>query len=108
MVAGARRVARPAPRVRTRPHWGCGEPHQASCVVILFPAIDLKDGACVRLEKGDMSRATIFQRDPAAQAHAFASLGFEYLHVVDVDGSLAAKLVNCRAAGDIMAVTDRP
>ena len=65
--------------------------------VILFPAIDLKDGACVRLEQGDMARATVFQRDPAAQAQAFESQGFEYLHVVDLDGAFAGKPVNAAA-----------
>ena len=62
--------------------------------VILFPAIDLKDGVCVRLEQGDMARATVFNRDPAAQAHAFETQGFEYLHVVDLDGAFAGKPVN--------------
>jgi len=60
--------------------------------VILFPAIDLKDGACVRLEQGDMTRATVFQRDPAAQARAFEAMGFEYLHVVDLDGAGVASI----------------
>jgi cyclase len=76
--------------------------------VILFPAIDLKDGACVRLEQGDMSRATVFQRDPAAQARAFASLGFEYLHVVDLDGAFAGKPVNSGAVEQIIAATNMP
>jgi len=58
--------------------------------VILFPAIDLKNGQCVRLEQGDMARATVFSLDPAAQARAFAAQGFEYLHVVDLDGALPA------------------
>ena len=57
--------------------------------MILFPAIDLKNGECVRLEQGDMARATVFNRDPAAQAAAFAAQGFEYLHVVDLDGAFA-------------------
>ncbi len=52
--------------------------------VILFPAIDLKNGQCVRLEQGDMARATVFKLDPAAQARSFAGQGFEYLHVVDL------------------------
>jgi len=59
--------------------------------VILFPAIDLKEGLAVRLEQGDMARATIFHRDPAAQARAFEQQGFEYLHVVDLDGAFAGK-----------------
>jgi phosphoribosylformimino-5-aminoimidazole carboxamide ribotide isomerase len=62
--------------------------------LILFPAIDLKDGLCVRLEQGDMSRATVFNRDAAAQALAFETDGFEYLHVVDLDGAFAGRPIN--------------
>ncbi|ABE61026.1 1-(5-phosphoribosyl)-5-[(5-phosphoribosylamino)methylideneamino] imidazole-4-carboxamide isomerase [Nitrobacter hamburgensis X14] len=65
--------------------------------MILFPAIDLKDGQCVRLEQGDMARATVFNFDPAEQARAFASQGFEYLHVVDLDGAFAGRPVNADA-----------
>jgi phosphoribosylformimino-5-aminoimidazole carboxamide ribotide isomerase len=65
--------------------------------VILFPAIDLKNGQCVRLEQGDMARATVFSLDPAAQARAFAAQGFEYLHVVDLDGAFAGKPINAQA-----------
>ena len=65
--------------------------------VILFPAIDLKNGQCVRLEQGDMARATVFNLDPAAQAKAFAAQGFEYLHVVDLDGAFAGKPMNAVA-----------
>jgi phosphoribosylformimino-5-aminoimidazole carboxamide ribotide isomerase len=65
--------------------------------VILFPAIDLKNGQCVRLEQGDMARATVFSLDPAAQARAFAAQGFEYLHVVDLDGAFAGKPMNAQA-----------
>jgi phosphoribosylformimino-5-aminoimidazole carboxamide ribotide isomerase len=65
--------------------------------LILFPAIDLKDGACVRLEQGDMTRATVFNADPAAQAQGFRAGGFEYLHVVDLDGAFAGHPVNARA-----------
>jgi phosphoribosylformimino-5-aminoimidazole carboxamide ribotide isomerase len=65
--------------------------------VILFPAIDLKNGQCVRLEQGDMARATVFNLDPSAQARAFAAQGFEYLHVVDLDGAFAGKPVNAQA-----------
>ena len=57
--------------------------------MILFPAIDLKDGLAVRLEQGDMARATVFNRDPAAQAHIFETQGFKHLHVVDLDGAFA-------------------
>jgi len=65
--------------------------------VILFPAIDLKNGQCVRLEQGDMARATVFNLDPAAQAGSFAAQGFEYLHVVDLDGAFAGKPMNAQA-----------
>jgi phosphoribosylformimino-5-aminoimidazole carboxamide ribotide isomerase len=70
--------------------------------VILFPAIDLKDGVAVRLEQGDMRRATVFHRDPAAQAHAFETQGFEYLHIVDLDGAFAGKPVNAQAVERIL------
>jgi phosphoribosylformimino-5-aminoimidazole carboxamide ribotide isomerase len=74
--------------------------------VILFPAIDLKNGQCVRLEQGDMARATVFNLDPAAQAKSFAAQGFEYLHVVDLDGAFAGKPVNAQAVeGMLKAVT---
>jgi phosphoribosylformimino-5-aminoimidazole carboxamide ribotide isomerase len=65
--------------------------------VILFPAIDLKNGQCVRLEQGDMARATVFNINPAAQARAFAEQGFEYLHVVDLDGAFVGKPMNAVA-----------
>jgi phosphoribosylformimino-5-aminoimidazole carboxamide ribotide isomerase len=70
--------------------------------VILFPAIDLKDGQCVRLVRGDMARATVFNADPAAQARAFAETGFDYLHVVDLDGAFAGKPVNAEAVKGIL------
>jgi phosphoribosylformimino-5-aminoimidazole carboxamide ribotide isomerase len=76
--------------------------------VILFPAIDLKDGLCVRLEEGDMARATVFHRDPAAQAQAFEAQGFEYLHVVDLDGAFAGKPVNAAAVDRILEITSMP
>ncbi len=62
--------------------------------MILFPAVDLKNGRCVRLEQGDMARATVFNLDPADQARSFAEQGFEYLHVVDLDGAFAGKPMN--------------
>jgi phosphoribosylformimino-5-aminoimidazole carboxamide ribotide isomerase len=71
--------------------------------VILFPAIDLKDGQCVRLVQGDMTRATIFNADPAAQARAFMRQGFDYLHVVDLDGAFAGKPMNAEAVRGILA-----
>jgi phosphoribosylformimino-5-aminoimidazole carboxamide ribotide isomerase len=76
--------------------------------VILFPAIDLKDGLCVRLEQGDMARATIFNRDPAAQAHAFELQGFEYLHLIDLDGAFAGKPVNASAVDRILETISIP
>ena len=63
--------------------------------MIFFPAIDLKDGQCVRLQQGDMARATVFNADPAAQARAFERQGFEYLHVVDLDGAFAGRADEC-------------
>ena len=65
--------------------------------MILFPAIDLKDGVCVRLVRGEMETATVFNRDPAAQARDFAALGFKWLHVVDLDGSFTGGSVNGEA-----------
>ena len=62
--------------------------------MILFPAIDLKDGACVRLEQGDMERATRFNDDPAAQAATFAAQGFSWLHVVDLNGAFEGRSAN--------------
>ena len=76
--------------------------------MILFPAIDLKDGQCVRLEQGDMARATVFNLDPAAQAASFAAQGFEYLHVVDLDGAFAGKPVNARAVEAMLAKISIP
>jgi phosphoribosylformimino-5-aminoimidazole carboxamide ribotide isomerase len=70
--------------------------------MILFPAIDLKDGVCVRLEQGDMARATVFNRDPAAQAHAFETEGFRHLHVVDLDGAFAGQPMNAAAVDRIL------
>jgi phosphoribosylformimino-5-aminoimidazole carboxamide ribotide isomerase len=70
--------------------------------LILFPAIDIKDGVCVRLEQGDMARATVFNRDPAAQAQTFVADGFEYLHVVDLDAAFAGRPVNVRAVERII------
>jgi phosphoribosylformimino-5-aminoimidazole carboxamide ribotide isomerase len=76
--------------------------------VILFPAIDLKNGQCVRLEQGDMARATVFNLDPAAQALSFAAQGFEYLHVVDLDGAFAGKPVNAHAVEAMLAKVTIP
>jgi phosphoribosylformimino-5-aminoimidazole carboxamide ribotide isomerase len=76
--------------------------------MILFPAIDLKEGACVRLQQGDMARATVFNRDPAAQARAFEQQGFQYLHVVDLDGAFAGKPMNAQAVDSIMRAITIP
>jgi phosphoribosylformimino-5-aminoimidazole carboxamide ribotide isomerase len=76
--------------------------------VILFPAIDLKNGQCVRLEQGDMARATVFNLDPAAQARSFAAQGFEYLHVVDLDGAVAGKPMNARAVEAMLRAVTTP
>ena len=76
--------------------------------MILFPAIDLKDGQCVRLKLGEMSQATVFSDDPAAQARSFAALGFRYLHVVDLNGAFAGKPVNASAVEAILAAVSIP
>jgi phosphoribosylformimino-5-aminoimidazole carboxamide ribotide isomerase len=76
--------------------------------VILFPAIDLKDGLCVRLQQGDMARATVFNVDPAAQARAFELQGFEYLHMVDLDGAFAGKPVNASAVERVLETISIP
>jgi phosphoribosylformimino-5-aminoimidazole carboxamide ribotide isomerase len=76
--------------------------------VILFPAIDLKDGVCVRLQQGDMTRARVFNRDPALQAQAFETQGFEYLHIVDLDGAFAGKPMNAAAVERILEAVSLP
>ncbi len=76
--------------------------------MILFPAIDLKNGQCVRLEQGDMARATVFNLDPAAQARSFAAQGFEYLHVVDLDGAFAGKPINAQAVEAMLKTVGMP
>lgn len=76
--------------------------------MILFPAIDLKNGQCVRLEQGDMARATVFNLDPAAQAESFAAQGFQYLHVVDLDGAFAGKPMNAQAVEAMLKVVSMP
>ena len=76
--------------------------------MILFPAIDLKNGEAVRLEQGDMARATVFHRDPAEQARTFAAQGFEYLHIVDLDGAFAGKPMNAAAVERILAAVRIP
>ena len=76
--------------------------------MILFPAVDLKNGQCVRLEQGDMARATVFNLDPAAQARSFAAQGFEYLHIVDLDGAFAGKPVNAQAVEAMLKAVTMP
>jgi phosphoribosylformimino-5-aminoimidazole carboxamide ribotide isomerase len=76
--------------------------------VILFPAIDLKNGEAVRLQQGDMARATVFNRDPAAQAKTFTRQGFDYLHIVDLDGAFAGKPINAAAVERILDAVKIP
>lgn len=76
--------------------------------MILYPAIDLKDGNCVRLLRGDMEAATIFGTDPAAQARAFQEAGAEWLHLVDLNGAFAGHPVNADAVRAILAAVDIP
>jgi phosphoribosylformimino-5-aminoimidazole carboxamide ribotide isomerase len=76
--------------------------------VILFPAIDLKGGKCVRLLRGDMNAATVFNDDPTAQAQSFQALGFEWLHIVDLDGAIQGAAANAAAVGGILKSTALP
>lgn len=76
--------------------------------MILFPAIDLKDGECVRLKLGDMAQATVYNTDPAAQALAFESQGFKWLHVVDLNGAFEGQSVNGSAVEAILKATKNP
>ena len=76
--------------------------------MILFPAIDLKDGQCVRLRQGEMAEATVFNTDPAAQARDFEDQGFEALHIVDLNGAFAGKPVNAAAVEAILEAVHIP
>jgi phosphoribosylformimino-5-aminoimidazole carboxamide ribotide isomerase len=76
--------------------------------MILFPAIDLKDGKCVRLKLGDMAQATVYNEDPAAQALAFEHQGFQWLHVVDLNGAFEGQSVNGAAVEAILRATKNP
>ncbi|GHC74506.1 1-(5-phosphoribosyl)-5-[(5-phosphoribosylamino)methylideneamino]imidazole-4-carboxamide isomerase [Limoniibacter endophyticus] len=76
--------------------------------MILFPAIDLKDGQCVRLKLGDMNQATVYNANPADQALAFEKQGFEWLHVVDLNGAFAGSSVNGGAVDAILSATKNP
>ena len=76
--------------------------------MILFPAIDLKDGVCVRLIRGEMAQSTIFNNDPVAQAQEFATSGFEWIHIVDLNGAFAGAPKNDAAVAAILAGVDLP
>lgn len=76
--------------------------------MILYPAIDLKDGQAVRLLRGDMEKSTVFNDDPAAQARAFVDAGCRWLHLVDLNGAFAGRPVNAEAVEAILAATDVP
>ena len=76
--------------------------------MILYPAIDLKDGQCVRLLRGQMDQATVFGNDPAAQARAFEAAGAEWLHLVDLNGAFAGRPVNAAAVEAILAAVSIP
>jgi phosphoribosylformimino-5-aminoimidazole carboxamide ribotide isomerase len=77
-------------------------------VLTLYPAIDLKGGACVRLKRGDMDQATVYGDDPAAQAMAWQHAGCQWLHVVDLDGAFAGRSVNTEAVRAILAAAQVP
>jgi phosphoribosylformimino-5-aminoimidazole carboxamide ribotide isomerase len=74
----------------------------------IYPAIDLKDGQCVRLKRGEMDQATVYSADPGGQARAWQDAGFAWLHVVDLNGAFAGKPVNADAVRAILANTTRP
>jgi phosphoribosylformimino-5-aminoimidazole carboxamide ribotide isomerase len=76
--------------------------------MILFPAIDLKDGACVRLFQGDMDKATVYNADPASQARAFLDAGFSWLHLVDLNGAIEGRPVNDKAVETILSTINVP
>ena len=76
--------------------------------MILFPAIDLKEGACVRLRRGDMAQATVYSSDPGGQARAWQAAGCQWLHVVDLNGAFAGRSVNGAAVEDILAQATIP
>jgi phosphoribosylformimino-5-aminoimidazole carboxamide ribotide isomerase len=76
--------------------------------MILFPAIDLKDGACVRLVRGDMEQAVTFNENPAAQAKTFEEMGFEWLHMVDLNGAFEGKPINADAVEAVLGAVKMP
>ena len=76
--------------------------------MIFFPAIDIKDGKCVRLYQGDMNQATIFNNNPSSQALEFEKLGFKFLHLVDLDGAIAGKIINKSSITEILKTIKIP
>ena len=76
--------------------------------MIIYPAIDLKDGKCVRLYKGDMSQDTVYNDSPSAQAHEWARAGFNWLHIVDLDGAVQGSPSNSKAVREIIKAVDIP
>jgi phosphoribosylformimino-5-aminoimidazole carboxamide ribotide isomerase len=76
--------------------------------MILYPAIDIKDGVCVRLLRGDMDEVTVYNEDPVAQALLFQSQGFEWLHIVDLNGAIEGRAVNHDVVGKMLKQTSRP
>jgi len=76
--------------------------------LILYPAIDLKNGQCVRVIRGDLDQATVFNSDPAAQARAWAAAGFHWIHVVDLNGAVEGKAANVPAVEAILSATSTP
>ena len=74
----------------------------------IYPAIDLKDGACVRLRRGEMTDATVYSDDPGGQARAWQAAGFSWLHVVDLNGAFAGHSVNAEAVAAILAAATVP
>ena len=76
--------------------------------MIIYPAIDLKDGVCVRLVKGDLDQATVFNEDPADQAREFESAGFSWIHVVDLNGAVSGQPVNADAVARVLGATTLP
>ena len=76
--------------------------------MILFPAIDLKDGVCVRLLRGNLNQATIFNINPADQAREFQKQGFDWLHLVDLNGAVEGRSVNVEAVTEVIKATEMP
>ena len=76
--------------------------------MILYPAIDLKDGQCVRVLHGDLSTATVFNTNPAAQARAWVEAGFHWIHVVDLNGAVSGKAVNAPGVEAILSAVSVP